>query len=338
MSGKALREMKKYYSLIDKVYSLKNLQLAFEKAKRKSKKVEALNLEDLAKEIKEGRYEHSQLRGILLKISGKEREIATASFKDRVVHEAYRKVLEPIYEKTFLENSFAFRKRKGIYNALEFFKRIRYRNKFVLKADIQDFFHSIDHEILMNLLKKRIADSSFLKLTEKLLKVEVLFNKQKIKKFEKKGVPLGSSISGLFANIYLHELDSFIVKNLKIKEYVRYCDDFVLLTKSRGEAIQISGIIEDFLNKNLNLKLNPEKTIMRTLNFGIPFLGYKIFPHYILLKNSNVEKFKKKVKAMRTEEELKEYLNGWFQYSKYGNTFKLHSILNNFIEKWLYKN
>lgn len=147
---------------------------------------------------------------------------------------------------------------------------------WVVKCDVKKFFASIDHEILITLLKTRVCDVSILRLLE-----EVIYSFTSDGKKDK-GIPLGNLTSQVFANIYLNELDQFVKHTLKIKYYLRYADDFLIISNRKEELKTYIKPISTFLEEKLKLELHPKKIIFRNLYWGIDFLGYIILPHYIL--------------------------------------------------------
>ena len=242
-------------------------------------------------------YKHSDYYSFYVK-DPKLRHIHKACVKDRVLHHAIFRILYPIFDKTFIFDSYSCRIGKGTHRAVNRFEefgrkvnRNNSRNCFALKCDIKKFFDSIDHKILGDILGRKIKDENTVWLVEEI-----------IKSFSKV-LPLGNITSQLFANIYLNEFDKFIKYNLKIKYYIRYCDDFVILDKDRTHLGKLIQKIDVFLQGNLKLHLHPSKTIIRKYRQGIDFLGYVRFPNYRILrittKNRAYRKIKEKFKQMK---------------------------------------
>lgn len=157
------------------------------------------------------------------------------------------------------------------------------RQCFILKCDIKKFFDSIDQEILMRLIKREVSDENALWLLEAI-----------IKSF-KKGIPLGNVTSQIFANIYLNELDQFIKRTLKIKYYIRYCDDFVILSDDEYYLRGIISRLDNFLQRHLKLKLHPDKIILKKYHQGMDFLGYVDFPYHKILRIKTKSRIFKKL-------------------------------------------
>lgn len=345
--------MKTYNKLYNKVYSIENLNLAFQKAKKgKSKKdyvilfesnlIEELNR--LQKELKDKTYEPYKLKRFVIR-DPKTRTIHASIFRDRIVHHAIINVLQPIYEPIFIYDCFASRKNKGTHkavNRLESFinkvstNGLLVRNSYsknsikgyCLKADIKKYFDSMNHKVLVNILEKKISDKDFIWLIRRVL--------DNFSIEESKGVPLGNYTSQFFANVYLNELDYFVKHELKIRYYIRYVDDFVVLHKSRLRLKYLKKRIQEFL-ESLDLELHPDKSEIYALRNGITFLGYRIFFKYRLLRKRNIRSFKRKFdndlyeykSGIITKEKLDNKINGWFGYSKHTNTYNFRqNILN----------
>jgi len=159
------------------------------------------------------------------------------------------------------------------------------------------FFDTIDHQILKKLIRKKIQDEKALKL------IDILIDSFKVKEgpFGNVGIPLGNATSQLFANIYLHELDDFVKQTLRLRYYVRYCDDFIFLSNEEHLLKSLTVIIAEFLHKNLRLELHPKKVIVRKLSQGIDFVGYLLFSKYRLIRTRTKKRMKRRLKeAMST--------------------------------------
>ena len=236
-------------------------------------------------------------------------------------------------------NFFASRKNKGSHKAIERFESFvrkvssnggLIRNSFnnnsiqgyVLKADFKHYFDSVDHEILIEILMKKIADEDLINL------IKIVLGNFEISK--DKGMPLGNYTSQFFANVYLNELDYYVKHILKAKYYIRYVDDFVILHKNKKRLKYFLEHINNFL-PCLKIKLHLEKTEIHALRNGINFLGYRVFYHYKLLRKRNLRYFMKKLEKNFSlynnkeisEEQFGSRINGWMGYAKFGDTFNL---------------
>ncbi|MFH0869695.1 MAG: RNA-directed DNA polymerase [archaeon] len=195
---------------------------------------------------------------------------------------------------------------------------------FVLKADVKHYFDSVDHEILVRIIRKRINDERIIWL------IKTILSNHKTKE-QGRGMPLGNLTSQFFANVYLNELDQYVKHVLKAKHYIRYVDDFVILHRSAERLECYKEKISCFIKEKLALQLHPDKSKIHPLYSGTDFLGLRIYSHHRLLKKRNLRKFRKKLELMSSEYELKrvsydtiyDFLEGWAAYSKYANTFKL---------------
>lgn len=306
--------------------SIENLFQAwneFRKGKRKRKDVQIFeryledNLFELYYKLKTKTYRHGNYQSFYVQ-DPKLRHIHKASVIDRVVHNLLYKFLYKIFDKTFIFDSYSCRLEKGTHKGikrLEKFVRTVSKNYtrdcWALKLDIKKFFASVDHQILINLLKKKIKDHDILWLL-----------KEVINSFPS-GMPLGNLTSQVFANIYMNELDQFIKHSLKIKYYLRYADDFIILSTCSSDLNQWIKLIETFLQDELKLELHSEKVILRKLNWGIDFLGYIILPHYILPRTRTIKRMFKKLEEKRHLDNFKQTLESYLGYLSHAQAYKL---------------
>ena len=212
------------------------------------------NLFELHQSLQEKTYRHGSYKSFYIR-DPKVRHISKACVRDRVVHHLVSNELEKIFDKTFYVHSYSCRKEKGTHKAIETFIKIsRMASKnntsplFALKCDIKKFFASVDHEILYRLLDRKILDDDFLWLLKEIIdsfKVDSMA----------KGMPIGNLTSQLFANIYMDPFDQFMKQELKVKYYIRYADDFVILSENREYLEELVEEIKDFLELKLKLFL-----------------------------------------------------------------------------------
>jgi RNA-directed DNA polymerase len=269
----------------------------------------------------------------------KTRKISKSDFRDRVIHHALCNVIEPIFEKLFIYDSYANRIGKGALKAVErfdYFKRKVSRNNtvscYVLKADIRKYFDTVHHTVLLNTIKKKIKDPKIIWL---ILKIVNNCNSSN------KGMPLGNLTSQFFANVYLNELDQFVKHKLKVKYYIRYVDDFVILHQSKDRLEDYRAVINTFLQNNLAIQLHPDKSKIIQLKNKFTFLGFRMFYYHRLLKKQNVKKMKRKSEYL-TEmfsngnldyDSVYDFFEGWLAYAKNANTYKLRRKIAEGIEK-----
>jgi len=338
--------MKTYGNIYGNIYSYKNLELAFKKARLgKSAKSYVKEFEDnlenelnkLKDELETLRYKPRPHIKFIVR-DPKTRKIHASAFRDRVIYHALCNIIEPIFDKTFICDSYASRKNKGALKAVARFDQFKrkitqngqlvynaYDNNtkgYYLKADVKHYFETVDHEILLNIIKRKIKDEKVIWLIKQILEN---FNIE----IQGRGMPLGNLTSQFFANIYLNELDYFVKNKLKAKYYIRYVDDFVILHRNKKVLQGYRIKIEKYL-KYLKLELHPDKTKIKPLRNGTTFLGYRIFYHYRLLRKSNIRKFEGNFKTkldmyeegLITYGHLIESLQGWFGYALWANTYK----------------
>ena len=218
----------------------------------------------------------------------KPRNIHKATVRDRLLHHAIYRLLYPSFDTSFIHDSYSCRDKKGTHKAFQ--QLVRYSRKvsenhtsarFALKMDIRKFFDSIDHEVLLGLLRKKIVDPLVMELLENILR-----------SFERspgKGMPLGNLASQLFANVYMDPLDKFVKHRLKAKYYLRYADDFLILASNPDELMGYFVEINCFLKNTLKLSLHPDKISLRKFSWGIDFVGYVARPHYSLPRRKTVK-------------------------------------------------
>jgi RNA-directed DNA polymerase len=335
--------MKSHKYLYPKIYSLRNLCIAYKNARiGKTKKDYVIEFESnlrenilqLQRELKDESYQPKPLKTFILR-DPKTRKISKSDFRDRIVHHAICNVIEPIFDKTFINSCCANRIGKGNLYALDLFDKYKRkvtknntRAAFCLKADIKHYFFEVNQEILLNILKRKIKDEKTINLINKILKN--YWDKEK-------GMPLGNMTSQFFANVYLNELDQFVKHKLRAKYYVRYVDDFVILHHSKEQLVKWKKQIDSFLKENLKIELHPEKSRIIPLSRGIDFVGFRNFYHHRLLRKRNLKKMLIKIKLFKEGllpyEKLLESFQGWNAYTKWANSHKLRERVLNEITK-----
>ncbi len=344
--------MKTYKNLYNKITSMKNLVLAWQKARKgKTKKVYVIefeknlskNLLELHGELRDDAYSPRELVTFILR-DPKTRVISKSDFRDRIVHHAIVMVLEPIFDKSFIYDSCANRIGKGNLFALKRFDKFvrkiskngliaknRFRDNnyivgYCLKADIKHYFQEVNHKILLNIIKRKIKDEKVICLIEKILS-NLPVGQIGGGGEHQKGMPLGNLTSQFFANIYLNELDYFIKHKLKAKYYIRYVDDFVILHNSKEQLEKWKVKIDNFLMGKLILELHPQKSSIISLSRGVDFVGFRNFYHYKLLRKRNIKKMFLKVEKYKNKEISKEKIlesfQGWNAYAKWANSHNL---------------
>ena len=203
---------------------------------------------------------------------------------------------------------------------------------FCLQCDVSKYFDSIDHKILLAIIKKKIVGGKTLWLIG-----EIINSGSSKKVFENlfdyrlTGIPIGNLTSQLFANIYLNELDQFVKHRLREKFYIRYMDDFLILNHDKKKLHNLKQTIKEFLTDKLALTLHPKKANIFPVTNDIDFLGYRIFKNYRLLRKSTIKRFIKRMRKHRkkldegtmTQDKLDHFVQSWLAYAEFGNTWGL---------------
>jgi RNA-directed DNA polymerase len=338
----------KWFSLIDKVWKMENLQSAVKKvAQGKSEKkadgrrcrryaeTSHRRLPSLQEELKRGQYQPQPAQRVWIpKMGSKElRPLGVPPVENRVVEMALRNVIEPIFENEFAEHSYGFRPRRGAKDALRrVVQLLQQGNKWVVDADIKGYFDNIPQDPLLQAVSEHIADGPVLELIQRFLKQGVMESGKGWQPTET-GTPQGAVISPLLANIYLNPLDHLMAQNGW--DMVRYADDFVILCPSREQAEKALAQVRQWMEK-AGLTLHPTKT--RIVNEedrgGFDFLGYHFERGYRWPRKKSLEKFKEAIRnktprlrpgAMKDIiQDLNRTLAGWFGYFKHSHwtTFK----------------
>lgn len=272
------------------------------------------------------------------------RIINKASVRDRVVHHLIFKYLEPIFQPTFIDNSYACQVGKGIHKSaqdvgtvLRFLSKNYFFSVWSLKMDIKKFFASVDHDILLGLIRKKVFDKEILWLLEEITNSFYSIGQNG------RGMPIGNLTSQIFANIYLSELDYFVRDNLKEKFYFRYADDFIFFHADRKYLEDLEVKVCQFTLANLKLTVHPNKIIYRKLIQGIDWLGYIFLPYHTVLRTSTKRRMFRKVKrkveiynrGLWNAKKLDSSLESYFGLLKHCKGYKIEQKLRN--EIWFSK-
>lgn len=278
--------MKRFGNLFAHVFSFENLLLASRRARQGCGWGEETSrffyhqeseLLLLQAELRQGCYQPGPYRFFEVR-EPKYRNIAVAPFRDRVVHHAVVAVLTPIFEKNFIHDSYATRTGKGTHRAVRRAQSFTRRWPWYLKMDVEKFFDSVDHDILLGLLAHKIKDKPLLILLEKIIRNATLSGI---------GLPIGNLTSQFLANVYLDPLDHLVKDCWGVKAYLRYMDDFSLFAFDKKKLLDIQPEIEDFLADRLRLRLKPESIWLNRSSHGLSFLGLRIFPKFIRVRPKN---------------------------------------------------
>lgn len=245
----------------------------------------------LQKELKSRIYKPLPLRYFVI-WEPKVRQIGAADFRDRVVHHAVCRVMEPVFEKSYIFHSYACRIDKGSHRAISQAQQYCRRYDYYLKCDIKKYFESIDHQVLMEMLSRKFKDRDLLRLLSVIIESS---------SDNGRGIPIGNLTSQHFANFYLDRLDHFVKDVCRVKGYLRYMDDFVLFGNDKPGLHVLKAEISGFLHDQLKLKLKEKATVISPCYDGLPFLGFRIFPGLIRVKYENKRRLIRKLEARQRE-------------------------------------
>lgn len=321
--------MKKCVHTYDDIISIENLLASWQEFERGKKKKEDVmewkrhlmtNVLNLHHDLKQKIYEHGTYQHFVV-CDPKRRDIHKASVRDRLLHHALYRKLYPFFDRIFIADSFSCRNDKGTHRAMKKFDMFarkvgknHTKTVWVLKCDIRKFFANIDHEILMDILKQKIEDKNILELLEKTIGsfssgVSCI------------GLPLGNLTSQLLVNIYMNEFDQYVKRELKVKHYIRYADDFVFLSEDKKYLGEMRQKVGDFLTRKLKLSLHPDKVFIKTLAGGVDFLGWVHFPNHKVLRTVTKRRIFRKV----NEKNVASYVG----LLTHGNGYKLMQQIRN---------
>jgi len=328
--------MKRHGNLFNKITTTENIQLAYYKArkgKRWQRKVQDFekdldnNIENIRQSLINKTFDTAGYRTKTI-YEPKEREIFILPFApDRIIQHALMNIIEPIWDSIMIYNNYACRVGKGIHAGSR--KTMEYvrKNDYCLKCDISKFYPSVDHDILYNILQRKIKCTDTLWLIK-----NIIYSYP-----GGKNVPIGNYTSQWFGNMYLNELDVYIKHVLKCKDYIRYCDDFCLFHNDKKILNMMAKSIESFLLTRLNLKFS--KCDLFPVSHGVDFLGYRHFRKYILLRKSTAKRVRKRLSKLPqmlkngkiNKDQLRSSIASTHGWLKWANTynFQLSIHINN---------
>jgi retron-type reverse transcriptase len=276
------------------------------------------NIADLHKTLKDRTYIHGAYSAFNVS-DPKPRNIHKASVRDRVLHHLIYKELYPYFEKQFIYDSYSCREDKGTHRAIDRFRNFarkvsknNTRTCYILKCDIKKFFASVEHDKLLAILKRHIEDPAIILLVKKVL-VSFSSGQTGI------GLPLGNLTSQLLVNVYMNEFDRYVKQELRVKYYIRYADDFVVLSEDKRYLEATLVKFENFLNTKLHLRLHEYKVCIQSYASGVDFLGWRHFPGYRQIRSASKRKIIKRMKGYPKPETV----NAYRGLLKHGNSYKL---------------
>lgn len=352
--------MKRFGNLYERITDFENLFQAYLNAiTGKSERGEILgfthNVEDnliqIQNELNSKTYEVGVYREHYV-YEPKKRLIMALPFKDRVVQWAIYRVLEPKFDKQYINDSYGCRKNKGPQLAAD---RVQYwerkldrshKKPYYLKMDISKYFYRVDHDTLMSLLERKIKDKDLLWLLNKIVRSETTdfginlgdhhFERNRIHGM---GMPIGNLTSQLFANLYLNELDQYAKHEMKIRYYIRYMDDILILHHSKEELHRILMEIDAYLNTYLKLQLN-NKTAIRPIRDGVEYVGFRIWPTHRKLTKKMTRNMRKRLRYLQKQfargevdaADVHSTVSSYLGFMKHANCYRLRKkILSDFV-------
>lgn len=322
--------MKRFGSLYEKIYDINNIRLAHSNARKGKSRYSEVKRVDANPEyyflqiqnmLRDKTFKNAEYHVFKRMFGKKEREIFKLPyFPDRIIHHCIMQILEPVWNKVLIRDTYSSLKGRGIHDGL---KRVRNAlkkdsNKYCLKFDIQKFYPSVDHGILKQIIRKKIKCQDTLNLLDTIID-------------STSGIPIGNYLSQYFGNLYLTYFDHWMKEEKGCSGYFRYCDDVVVLSDNKTVLHCLFKEIEIYLKVNLNLSIKKNWQVFPIAIRGIDFLGYRIFADYCLLRKSIATNFKKKVAFIK-----KNYLHmtssqivngimsykGWMKWADTNNLFQ----------------
>lgn len=310
-----------------KIASMDNLQWAYKKtAKAKKmtfgylefKEYKDINLKKIQEELLDGGYKIGEYRHFTI-YEPKPRLVSALDFKDRLIQHALVGIIEPIFEATFLPNTFACRVNLGTHAGVRYIQsqlRKPSENQYYLKTDFSKFFPSVNHNILLEMIERKISCKSTLALIKEIVKPNEV------------GIPIGSLTSQLFANVYGSKLDTYIHHELGHRKWARYMDDVVILGDSQEKLKESFCKIQEFSNKNMDLEIS--KWHCQSTKKGINFLGYRIWnTHKLIRKDSAVRAKRKIAKYTKYQDNLAldRFVASWRGHAQWADSYNLFNWL-----------
>ena len=340
--------MKRYGNLYPKMWDLDNIKLAHKNARKgkmyyqevqiinANEEIYALQIQDM---LKNKTFRNSEYEIFIKNDNGKEREIYKLPyFPDRIIHHCIMQVIEPIWTKSLISDTYSSIKKRGIHKGVNRIKKAlknKENTQYCLKMDVKKFYPSIDHAILKSIIRQKIKDKDVLWLLDEIID-------------STNGVPIGNYLSQYFGNIYLSDLDHYIKEQKQCKYYFRYCDDMVILHSDKKHLAQLRKDIQEYLITNLNLTLKENYQIFPLDSRSLDFLGYCFYHDYTLLRKSTANRFKQRINKIKKEHQSLSTINilnsimsyyGWMKHANCNNLLntkidtQIYYIIDNICDK-----
>ncbi len=339
--------MKRYGNLYPQITDFSNLLLSSKKAqkgKRFRENVLKFNyhleaeLAKLKTELITHTYQPGKYRTFEI-FEPKRRTISAAPYRDRVVHHALCNIIAPIFERTFIRDSYANRIGFGTHRALHRLTEFARSSNYVLQCDIAQYFPSIDRAILKSLIRRKIKCPDTLWLIDLIIdnsneQISVIHHfpgDDLLTPLQRqRGLPIGNLTSQFFANVYLNGFDHFIKETLNVPKYLRYVDDFALFSDDRIVLEETRVLLEEYLSQ-LRLKLHPIKRQIISTERGANFVGFRVLPDRIRVRNYNLQRGRYRLRSLEKkytngeiiEQDLVRSTQSWIAHLKHGDTWRL---------------
>ncbi len=285
--------MKRTGHLTEKIAARDNLYLAFIKARRgKQMKAEVkafakdldVNISQMSREILDGTVAVGDYRYFKIR-DPKERVISAAPFRERVLQHAIMNVCHDIFDRTLIDTTYATRRGKGLYAALDKAVKAASHYEYLVKLDFRKHYDSIDHEVLKRRLRRMLKDKTLLALLDRII--------DSYNVAEGKGLPIGNLTSQYFANLYLSDLDHKVKELWKADIYIRYMDDILIAGNDKAALKRLVGLMTEYATQELKLTFKPP--VYRRVADGQVFLGYRVLPYHCKLSGRSKRRFRSKL-------------------------------------------
>lgn len=350
--------MKRYGNLWSDILAWDNLCLAARRAQRGKRfrgNVLAFNytregeLLKLRQELQTQTYQPGDYRTFRIN-DPKPRLISAAPYRDRVVHHALCNVIVPLIEGSLIDDTYANRLGYGTHRALRRFVKFARSHRYILQCDIYKYFPSIDHEILKGIVRQHLKCPDTLWLLDTVIDhsnpqepvTDYYPGDDLLTPFiRRKGLPIGNLTSQFLANVYLNQFDHWCKETLKAKSYLRYVDDFALFSDDRNFLSQAKVAIAAQLT-HLRLRLHPVKSQLFATQKGSNFVGFRVLPQQIRVRNDNLRRGRRRLRQMQrdyqrghlTQKEIQQRLQSWEAHLSHGDTYHLRQGI---FQKWSFE-